>query len=114
MLRADRSAVIMVAPETWTLCVAVLTAVGYKEPIARGLIGRQLREWDECDVVKAYEKASGKADPRAYAAGILEKTKRKARKIQDQLPLIPEAPKASPETIRAALQRSKEILRGRS
>ena len=39
----------MTDPATWDLCVAVLTAVGYKEPIARGLIGRQLREWDETD-----------------------------------------------------------------
>ena len=103
----------MTDPATWDLCVAVLTAVGYKEPIARGLIGRQLREWDEADVVKAYEKASGKADPRAYAAGILERTKRKARKIQDQLPLVPEAPRASPDHIQAVLQRSRDILKGR-
>jgi hypothetical protein len=99
-----------VSPETWTLCVAVLTSAGWKESVARPLIGRQCIEWEEKDVVNAYEKASGKADPRAYAAGILAKTKKRARKVQDQLPLAPQTPPASRETIEAALQRSKAIL----
>ena len=100
----------MTSPDTWTMCVAVLVAVGYKEPTARSLIGRQLGEWDEADVVNAYERASGKADPRAYAAGILQRTKRKARKVQDQLPLVAQEPPASRETIEAALEKSKRIL----
>ncbi len=100
----------MISPDTWAMCVAVLVAVGYKEVAARSLIGRQLGEWDEADVVNAYERASGKADPRAYAAGILQRTKRKARKVQDQLPLVPAEPPAKRETIEAVLEKSKRIL----
>lgn len=103
----------MISPETWNLCVAVLTGTGLKESTARALIGRQLSEWTEGDVVKAYEKASGKADPRAYAAGILEKTKRKARKVQDQLPLMPAEPPAPVENARAVIARTRALLRGR-
>jgi hypothetical protein len=103
----------MTSPETWNLCIAVLTSVGYKESIARSLIGRQLGEWEEADVVAAYERASGKADPRSYAAGILQRTKKKQRKIQEQMPLASAEPVASREKARAAIRNGKAILRGR-
>lgn len=102
----------MISPETWNLCVAVLTATGLKESAARAIIGRQLGEWEEADVVNAYEKASGKADPRSYAAGILEKTKRKARKAQDQLPLMPAEPPAPVEHARTVIAKTRALLRG--
>jgi hypothetical protein len=100
----------LISPETWTLAVAVLTGTGLKESVARALIGRQCKEWEEADVVNAYEKASSKADPRGYAAGILHRTKKKARKVQDQLPLMAQEPPAKRETIEAALAASKRIL----
>lgn len=103
----------MINPETWNLCVAVLTGTGLKESTARALIGRQVAEWDEADVVKAYEKASGKVDPRAYAAGILQRTKKKERKRQDQLPLAPAEPVATRERARAAIRSGMAILKGR-
>lgn len=103
----------MIAPETWNLCVAILTAAGYKEGPSRALIGRQCKDYDEADVVRAYESAAGKADPRAYAAGVLKKCKMKARKVQDQLPLVPAEPPASREKARATIRHSMAILRGR-
>lgn len=98
--------------EAWCLCVALLTAKGMKETTARALIGRQAKEWEESDVVAAYEKASGKADPRAYAAGILQRIKKKARKAQDQLPLMPAEPPAPVENARAVIARTRALLRG--
>lgn len=102
-----------VSPETWTLCVAVLTSAGWKESVARPLIGRQCIEWEERDVVNAYERASGKADPRAYAAGILQRTKKKARKVQDQLRLVDPDPPADRDKARAAIKEGIAVLKGR-
>lgn len=104
----------MTDPETWNLCVAVLTSVGYKEPVARSLIGKQLRDYEEADVVRAYEAASGKADPRSYAAGVLKACKTKQRKRQDQLPLMPAEPPASREYARAAIANGWNVLKGRA
>ena len=103
----------MISPETWTLAVAILTGTGLKETVARALIGRQCKDWEEADVVTAYERASGKVDPRAYAAGILQRTKKRQRKAQDQLPLTPETPPADREIARQAIRQGIAVLRGR-
>ena len=104
----------MISPETWTLAVAILTGTGLKETVTRALIGRQCRDWEEADVVTAYERASGKVDPRTYAAGILQRTKKRQRKAQDQLPLTPETPPADREIARQAISRTRAILARRS
>lgn len=102
-----------VSEETWALCVEILTAKGMKESTARALIGRQNKLYDEADIVKAYEKAAGKADPRAYAAGILAKCKTKQRKVQEQMPLAPPGDVATRDRARAAIRSGMAILKGR-
>ncbi len=101
----------MIPPETWTLCVAVLTACGYKEPVARSLIGRQLRDYDEADVVRAYTVAAGKADPKAYALGILRRCKTKAERQLALHQVADPVQPASREVARAAIDRAKSTLR---
>jgi len=103
-----------VAPETWDLALAVLTGKGHKELAARRIIGIWLRDYAEEDVTQALMAASNKVDPVAYVKGILKTKKQKGRKVQDQLPLAPQTPPASRETIDAALAKSRAILRGRS
>jgi hypothetical protein len=104
----------MVDPATWDLALSVLISAGHKEINARALVGRWLSDYEETDVVDALTKAMGKADPKSYAIKVLKCRKKKVRKVQDQLPLAPQTPPASRETIDAALARSKAILRGRS
>ena len=103
----------MIDPATWDLALAILTGKGHKELAARRIIGVWLRDYTEADVVDALMAASNKVDPVAYVRGILKTKKTKGRVIQDQLPLVPEAPPADPAHIREVLQRSKAILKGR-
>lgn len=103
----------MIDPQTWDLALAILTGKGHKELAARRIIGVWLRDYTEADVVDALMAASSKVDPVAYTQRILKTKKTKGRVIQDQLPLVPEAPPADPAHIREVLQRTKSILKGR-
>jgi len=104
----------MIAPETWALCVAVLTDAGYKEPSARTLIGRQLVDWDEITVVEAYQAAAGKADPKGYALAVLKGKPKKRPPENPQLRLVMESPPASKETAMATIKAARAILGRRS
>lgn len=105
----------LTSPATWELCLAVLTGAGYREVPARAIIGRLVKQYQDEDVAEAFQAAAGKVDPVAYARKWL---KFKGRSLEIRQPALgsptqESEPPASPETARRAIERARNMLKGR-
>jgi hypothetical protein len=69
--------------EVWSIGIAVLTATGLGEKMARVFLGSLVKEWPDQTVLEACRAAVGKVEPKAYIAAFLRDKSKRGEQLVD-------------------------------